>query len=111
MLMIDGFFHADPHPGNVLVNLTTGDVTFIDTGMVGELELPQRVNLIQLLVALQQMDVQGMAQIMKNMSVPFVDQVDEKSYYHDFERTIGRILYSGTKAGLRKVLAFTQPAA
>jgi ubiquinone biosynthesis protein len=99
MLMIDGFFHADPHPGNVLVNLTSGDITFIDTGMVGELDLPQRVNLIQLLVALQQVDVQGMAQIMKNMSVPFVDHVDEKSYYRDFERTIGRILYSGSKAG------------
>lgn len=99
MLMIDGFFHADPHPGNVLVNLSTGDITFIDTGMVGELDLSQRINLIQLLMALQQVDVQGMAQIMKNMSVPFVDEVDEKSYYRDFERTIGRYLYTGTQAG------------
>ena len=53
MLMIDGFFHADPHPGNVLVNLQTGDVTFIDTGMVGELDLQQRLNLIQLLIAIR----------------------------------------------------------
>ena len=37
MLMIDGFFHADPHPGNILVNTETGNVTFIDTGMVGEI--------------------------------------------------------------------------
>jgi ubiquinone biosynthesis protein len=96
MLIIDGFFHADPHPGNVLVNLSTGDITFLDTGMVGELELSQRINLIQLLVALKQADVQGMAQIMKNMSVPFVDKVDEKSYYRDFERTIGRIFYNGS---------------
>jgi len=99
MLMIDGFFHADPHPGNVLVNLSTGDITFIDTGMVGELDLSQRINLIQLLMALQQVDVQGMAQIMKNMSVPFVDEVDEKAYFRDFERTIGRYLYTGTQAG------------
>lgn len=99
MLMIDGFFHADPHPGNVLVNLATGDITFIDTGMVGELDLPQRINLIQLMIALQQVDIQGMAQIMKNMSVPFVDEVDEKAYFHDFERTIGRYFYTGTQAG------------
>lgn len=99
MLMIDGFFHADPHPGNVLVNLTNGDITFIDTGMVGELDLAQRINLIQLLLAIQQVDVQGMAQIMKNMSVPFVGEVDEKSYYRDFERTIGRYFYTGTQAG------------
>jgi predicted unusual protein kinase regulating ubiquinone biosynthesis (AarF/ABC1/UbiB family) len=35
----------------------TGDITFIDTGMVGELELSQRLNIIQLIVAVQQRDV------------------------------------------------------
>jgi ubiquinone biosynthesis protein len=104
MLLIDGFFHADPHPGNVLVNLQTGIVTFIDTGMVGELDLQQRINLIQLLVAIQQVDVQGMAQVMKNMSVPFVDQVDEKSYYYDFERTIGRYFFGGAQAGFGEIV-------
>jgi ubiquinone biosynthesis protein len=99
MMMIDGFFHADPHPGNVLVNLSSGDITFIDTGMVGELDLPQRINLIQLLIALHGVDVPGMAQIMKNMSVPFVDKVDEKAYFRDFDRTIGRYLYTGSAAG------------
>ena len=104
MLLIDGFFHADPHPGNVLVNLQTGVITFLDTGMVGELDLQQRINLIQLLVAIQQVDVQGMAQIMKNMSVPFEEHVDEKAYYHDFERTIGRYFYSGTRAGFGEIV-------
>ncbi len=104
MLMIDGFFHADPHPGNVLVNLETGDINFIDTGMVGELDLPQRINLIQLLVAIQQLDIPGMAQVLKNMSVPFVALVDEKSYYQDFERTIGRYFYSGVRAGFGEIV-------
>ena len=44
-LMIDGFFHADPHPGNILVNTQTGNVTFIDTGMVGEITRAQRAEL------------------------------------------------------------------
>ena len=86
-LLIDGFFHADPHPGNILVNLDTGDATFIDTGMVGELDLNQRINLIQLLIAMQQQDVMGMAQVMYSLSTPFVDEVDEKAYYRDFQRT------------------------
>jgi predicted unusual protein kinase regulating ubiquinone biosynthesis (AarF/ABC1/UbiB family) len=79
-------------------------ITFLDTGMVGELDLQQRINLIQLLVAIQQVDVQGMAQIMKNMSVPFEEHVDEKAYYHDFERTIGRYFYSGTRAGFGEIV-------
>lgn len=94
-LLIDGFFHADPHPGNVLVELKTGDIAFIDTGMVGELELSQRLNIIQLLIAVTQNDVTGMASVMKSLSTPFVDKVDEKAYYKDFERTVGRIMISG----------------
>lgn len=94
-LLIDGFFHADPHPGNVLVELHTGDIAFIDTGMVGELELAQRLNIIQLLIAVTQNDVTGMASVMKSLSTPFVDKVDEKAYYKDFERTVGRIMISG----------------
>ena len=94
-LLIDGFFHADPHPGNILVRLggaQTGDITFIDTGMVGELELSQRLNIIQLIVAVQQRDVAGMAAVMKALSVPFVDKVDDKAYTKDFERTVGRVM-------------------
>jgi ubiquinone biosynthesis protein len=94
-LLIDGFFHADPHPGNVLVNLDTGDATFLDTGMVGELDVQGRLNLVQVLFAVQQGDVYSMAETMRNMSVPFVDHVDEKAFTRDFERKVGRILYTG----------------
>jgi ubiquinone biosynthesis protein len=98
-LLIDGFFHADPHPGNVLVNLETGQITFLDTGMVGQLDLTQRMNLIQLIFALQQGDVAGMGQILRHLSVPFADKVDEKAYARDFERVISRQMYVGTSAG------------
>jgi len=36
----NGFFHADPHPGNILVN--GGDIVWIDLGMVGELTAMER---------------------------------------------------------------------
>jgi ubiquinone biosynthesis protein len=88
-LMIDGFFHADPHPGNILVNTETGYVTFIDTGMVGELTVPQRLNFIQLLATLQNHDVDGAASVMKNLSVPIQGEIDERAYYKDFQRSLG----------------------
>ena len=92
-LLISGFFHADPHPGNVLVNLETGDITFIDTGMVGELNVQQRANVIQLLMALQEQDITAQAQILRSMSVPFIEPVDEQAYVRDFERQVGRFKY------------------
>lgn len=103
-LLIDGFFHADPHPGNILVNLDTGAATFIDTGMVGELDLTQRINVIQLVIAIQQKDVMGMAQVLYNLSTPFIDHVDESAYYRDFQRTVGRYLLYGEGSSFGEVV-------
>ena len=64
----------------MLIDLQTGVITFIDTGMVGELDVQQRVNIVQLLVAVQQHDVLAMAQVLKNLSTPFRGPVDEKAY-------------------------------
>ena len=98
-LLIDGFFHADPHPGNILVNLQTGQINFIDCGMVGQLDVAQRMNLIQLIFALQQGGVAGMGQILRNLSVPFAGKVDEKAYQRDFQRVISRQMYVGGSTG------------
>ena len=68
---VDGFFHADPHPGNLLVDLDTGVLTFIDLGMMGELELQKRLRLAQLMIVAQQGSVDGIAGALRGMSVPF----------------------------------------
>jgi ubiquinone biosynthesis protein len=102
-LPIDGFFHADPHPGNLLVNLETGVITFIDLGMVGELEVQQRLHLIQLIVAAQQGSVDGIARTLRGMSTPFLDHVDDKAYYRDFKRRVGRYMVGGAPASFGEI--------
>lgn len=96
MLIIDGFFHADPHPGNLLVNLDTGLVTFLDSGMVGQISLAQRANLGLLLWTFVKGDVPSMGRQLKSLSIPFRDDVDDRKYDKDFERKLARYLGSGT---------------
>ena len=51
MMVQDGFFHADPHPGNVFY-LPGNRIAFIDFGMVGRLSEHRREELLQLLLGL-----------------------------------------------------------
>ena len=94
-LPVDGFFHADPHPGNLLLNLDTGVMTFIDLGMMGELDLTKRLRLAQLMIVAQQHSVEGMADALRGMSVPFRGDVDEKGFRRDFARRVGRYMTKG----------------
>ena len=50
-ILIDGFFHGDLHPGNVTVSRHDGTIIYLDLGMMGELELRERMNLISMLFA------------------------------------------------------------
>jgi ubiquinone biosynthesis protein len=90
-ILIDGFFHGDLHPGNIFVNRSDGDIVFLDVGMVGELSVRHRANMINLLLVMQQADVRGLAQAARALSVPF-REVNEHAFQHDFERRVGRLM-------------------
>ncbi|HVL01378.1 MAG TPA: AarF/UbiB family protein [Dongiaceae bacterium] len=47
MMLVDGFFHADPHPGNILV-LPKNQIAILDFGMVGKLSNTRRDQLMKL---------------------------------------------------------------
>ena len=58
-----GFFHADPHPGNLFVTPATGDdewrLTYVDFGMMGEIPDELREGLRDLIVAVVARDAKG----------------------------------------------------
>ena len=63
MIVEDGFFHADPHPGNVFY-LPGNRIAFIDFGMIGRLTEERRDQLIRLLLGLVQHEPQRVADVM-----------------------------------------------
>ena len=103
MLLIDGFFHADPHPGNLFVNTDTGVVTFLDCGMVGELTVAQRAHMVVLLWTFVAGDITAMAGQLRSLSVPF-RPVDEKAFARAFEHKMSRY-DRGSKADVKAVLS------
>jgi ubiquinone biosynthesis protein len=94
MLIIDGFFHGDPHPGNVLVELNSGRLTMLDTGMVGELSIQDRIKLGSLMMVVRNRDVVGLAQTLRALSTPF-RETDDAQFYKDFERKLSPYLDPG----------------
>lgn len=63
MILIDGYFHADPHPGNVIY-LPGNRVGMIDFGMVGRLSDTRRNQIVDLLAALSRHDEHGMMAVL-----------------------------------------------
>jgi ubiquinone biosynthesis protein len=106
MVMIDGFFHADPHPGNVVVELATGRLTFLDTGMVGQLDLRRRISFARFLLAFRDKDVAGLATTLRMLSKPFREP-DEAAYQREFVQRIGPLIdpAPGQSASLQKLVS------
>lgn len=64
----DGYFHGDPHPGNVSV-LNDGSLVFLDFGMIGRLTSDLRNNFGSLLISLMKKDPSGVVKSIVKMGV------------------------------------------
>lgn len=65
-VFVDGFFHGDPHPGNVLVG-AGGEVCLIDFGLAGRLDAAQREDLVTLILAVILGDDATIARVLLRM--------------------------------------------
>ena len=71
-----GFFHADPHPGNIFVQ-KNGQIVFIDFGAMGRLYPNERELLINLIIYSLKKNVKKMIETIKELAIKF-DVVDER---------------------------------
>lgn len=105
-LFSHGFFHADPHPGNLFVTLTGPDasgpdasgpvashrawhITFVDFGMMGEVPPGTRAGLRRMLIAAAGRDGRGLVAAMQDLGalLPTADADElERAMSHAFAR-------------------------
>lgn len=85
---VTGFFHADPHPGN-LFYLNDGRVAILDCGMMGRLDPKTRATLTELVLAIVSSDAQRCAQLTLQLTEP-LKPVDLVRLESDYSRLLGR---------------------
>ena len=81
-IFVDGFFHADPHPGNIFI-LPNNAAAFVDFGIVGRLDEDTRDAVVSLLIAVSMRNTNGILKALEMLGVTF----DENSV-RDFKRSI-----------------------
>ncbi|MBX5464862.1 MAG: ABC transporter [Clostridia bacterium] len=83
-----GLFHADPHPGNVLV-LPDGRIAYLDFGMVGRLGPARREQFSELAVALLERDAAGIVRAILEMGIA-PDDLDLPRFEEEVEEVRDR---------------------
>ena len=102
----DGFFHADPHPGNIWVK--DGRIIWLDLGMMGRLSARDRNSFRRAIMALVTNDVYGMKEAVLALGMPR-GKVDHIQLYDDVAALMaqyGDLDFEHLKAGevARKIL-------
>jgi ubiquinone biosynthesis protein len=97
-ILVDGFFHADPHPGNVFLAEDGARVVLLDLGMVGRVTSGFQDNLLRLLLAIAEGRGEDVSEITIRMGEK-KDGFDES----DFRRRIADLVVRHTDASLNKI--------
>ncbi|MCW5941903.1 MAG: AarF/ABC1/UbiB kinase family protein [Fimbriimonadaceae bacterium] len=90
-----GFFHADPHPGNLLV-LSDGTVALLDYGMVGRVGDRLRASLVRLALAVARQDAERLFEELLSLGAA-KRPIDRDAVLRDLERLMER--YDGVPLG------------
>jgi ubiquinone biosynthesis protein len=98
-ILLDGVFHADPHPGNVLV-LADGRLGLLDFGSVGRLDTSVRAALQRLLLAMDRADPLAASDALLEVLLR-PDEIDQERLERSLGQFMARHLGPGTTPGVR----------
>lgn len=82
-ILIGGFFHGDPHPGNIYI-LPRNKIAFLDFGMVGQISDNMKYNFTSLIIHLQLGNTKGMIKTFSKMNM-IDSETDRDALYRDLD--------------------------
>jgi ubiquinone biosynthesis protein len=89
MIFVDGVYHADPHPGNILVR-DDGSIVFVDFGAVGELSRDMKEGIPQFLEGVIKRDASRIGAALRRMG--FVARVTDEGHAAHEEDVAERVI-------------------
>jgi predicted unusual protein kinase regulating ubiquinone biosynthesis (AarF/ABC1/UbiB family) len=96
-VLVDGLFHADPHPGNVFLT-DDGHLALLDLGMVGHTAPAMQESLLKLLVAISEGNSDEAVDLVIRIS-----QTTEEFDRVEFRRRIGQLMAANQDQGLQQM--------
>jgi predicted unusual protein kinase regulating ubiquinone biosynthesis (AarF/ABC1/UbiB family) len=113
-ILVAGFFHADPHPGNVLLTEDEKQIALIDLGMVARLTPRIQKQLLQLVIAISEGRADSVANIAVEIGEP-KPKFDEIQFRHkvselvqtDLDANIARMKVGHVIVGITKAAGET----
>jgi ubiquinone biosynthesis protein len=81
-VLVDGFFHADPHPGNLLISADGQTLSLLDWGMIGRLTRQDRLELLNLMEAISERDALSLTDTLLAIT-PSKGDVDRRELERD----------------------------
>jgi ubiquinone biosynthesis protein len=93
MIFEDGFFHADPHPGNILIfgDNEVPKIGMVDLGMVGRLSPEMRNKTVDMMIAAVRNDHEALADALYAVGTP-TKKVDMRAYRAEVSRLADKYL-------------------
>ena len=90
-IFVHGFFHADPHPGNLMI-LPGHVICFLDMGMMGRLDRTTRERIVDLVMSVVRRDESGLAEALLRIT-EWDDEPDRRELEKDATELAERHLY------------------
>ena len=85
-MLDDGFFHADPHPGNLFIH--EGKIVYLDLGIMGRLSAHDRAALSKMVIAVGERDSAGLKDGLLRFATSGVSEVDHAHLLADLDAII-----------------------